>query len=122
MQKSHPGRWCLGSPAKSSDPCVGMKSPACIGAPKTTSVMLTNTPAKPSRANPARSRLLSIFEKLLAHFGPRKWWPAEAAWEMMVGAILVQNTAWANVQKALAALKSAKVLTLLRIAHLPRRQ
>lgn len=46
--------------------------------------------------------LLAIFDTLLSRYGPRCWWPAETPFEMMVGAILTQNTAWTNVEKAIA--------------------
>lgn len=41
------------------------------------------------------------FYKLYNHFGPQKWWPADNDIEMMIGAVLVQNTNWNNVSKAL---------------------
>ncbi|MGE5391220.1 MAG: endonuclease III domain-containing protein [Deltaproteobacteria bacterium] len=47
--------------------------------------------------------LVPIFDTLLDSYGPRYWWPAETPFEMMVGAILTQNTAWTNVEKAIAA-------------------
>ncbi|MGI6588598.1 MAG: endonuclease III domain-containing protein [Peptococcia bacterium] len=46
--------------------------------------------------------LMKIYNLLFAAYGPRKWWPAETAFEMMVGAILTQNTTWTNVEKAIA--------------------
>lgn len=46
-------------------------------------------------------------ETLLAAFGPQRWWPAETPFEVCVGAILTQNTAWTNVEKAVANLKKA---------------
>ncbi len=55
-------------------------------------------------------QLLAIFERLLAHYGPLCWWPAETPFEVCVGAILTQNTAWTNVEKAIRALKQANVL------------
>ncbi|MDR1540542.1 MAG: endonuclease III domain-containing protein [Clostridiales bacterium] len=48
------------------------------------------------------SNLLSIYETLLAHYGELHWWPAETPYEVMVGAVLTQNTAWGNVEKAIA--------------------
>lgn len=47
---------------------------------------------------------------LLRHFGPQDWWPGETPFEVMVGAILTQNTAWTNVEKAIANLKGNKRL------------
>jgi endonuclease-3 related protein len=47
-------------------------------------------------------QLLSIYETLLAHYGAPAWWPARTPFEVMVGAVLTQNTAWGNVEKAIA--------------------
>lgn len=55
--------------------------------------------------------LREAFNLLHRHFGPRHWWPAETPFEVMVGAILTQNTNWKNVEKAIANLKKAKVLS-----------
>ncbi|MBF0152695.1 MAG: endonuclease [Magnetococcales bacterium] len=51
-----------------------------------------------------------LFQQLLAAHGPRHWWPAESTFEMMVGAILVQNTAWTQAHKAVLALAAAGLL------------
>jgi len=53
---------------------------------------------------------LDIHRLLSAHFGPLHWWPGETPFEVMVGAILTQNTAWTNVEKAIAALKAEGLL------------
>lgn len=45
---------------------------------------------------------LKIYETLLAHYGDPGWWPADTPYEVMLGAVLTQNTAWGNVRKALA--------------------
>ena len=63
--------------------------------------------------------LLDIYNRLYAHFGPRRWWPAEGPFEVMMGAILTQNTAWSNVEKAISNLKSKKVLTPRKIERIP---
>jgi endonuclease-3 related protein len=55
--------------------------------------------------------LQEIFDRLLARFGPLHWWPAETPFEVCVGAILTQNTAWTNVEKAIRALKQAGIMT-----------
>lgn len=47
---------------------------------------------------------------MLARFGPQYWWPGETPFEVMVGAILTQNTSWTNVEKAIDNLKSANAL------------
>ncbi|MDR1765181.1 MAG: hypothetical protein LBR77_03645 [Lachnospiraceae bacterium] len=46
--------------------------------------------------------LLSIYERLFAHYGDLHWWPARTPYEVIVGAVLTQNTAWVNVEKAIA--------------------
>ncbi len=48
-----------------------------------------------------------IYDRLYAHFGPQYWWPGETRWEIMVGAVLTQNTSWRNVEKAIENLKRA---------------
>ena len=58
-----------------------------------------------------KNRLPEIFDTLLDAYGPRFWWPAESPFEVCVGAILTQNTNWANVEKAIANLKEAGLLT-----------
>jgi endonuclease-3 related protein len=55
--------------------------------------------------------LAVIYHRLLSFFGEQGWWPAETPFEVMVGAILTQNTAWRNVEHAIARLKEAGVLT-----------
>lgn len=52
-----------------------------------------------------------IFERLLAAYGPRHWWPGDSTFEVMVGAVLTQNTAWTSVEKAITNLKRAKALS-----------
>lgn len=55
--------------------------------------------------------LPGVYQTLRAAHGPQHWWPGETPYEVIVGAILTQNTAWVNVEKALARLKEAKALT-----------
>lgn len=59
-----------------------------------------------------------IYRKLLMHFGPQGWWPAQSAFEVIVGAILTQNTNWSNVEQALFRLKKAGVLHPAKLAAL----
>jgi endonuclease-3 related protein len=54
--------------------------------------------------------LMNIYRKLYQAYGPRDWWPAETSFEVMVGAILTQNTSWRNVEKAIQKLKGKGVL------------
>ena len=55
--------------------------------------------------------LLDIYRRLLAHFGPQHWWPADEPFEVIVGAILTQSAAWDNVEKAIANLRAAEALS-----------
>jgi endonuclease-3 related protein len=56
-------------------------------------------------------RLLCIYELLDAHFGNLHWWPGDSPFEVIVGAILTQNTTWRNVEKAIVNLKSNGILS-----------
>jgi endonuclease-3 related protein len=54
--------------------------------------------------------LLNIYQRLNTKYGPQHWWPAEEPFEVIIGAILTQSTAWTNVEKAIKNLKQADVL------------
>jgi endonuclease-3 related protein len=56
-------------------------------------------------------RLMKTYRALYRAFGPQHWWPGETPFEVMVGAVLTQNTAWRNVEKAIANLKRNGPLT-----------
>lgn len=55
--------------------------------------------------------LRKIYQKLFEQYGLQHWWPADSPFEVMIGAILTQNTSWVNVEKALANLKKNKLLS-----------
>jgi len=55
---------------------------------------------------------MEIYRKLYDRFGPQHWWPAQTRTEMIVGAVLTQNTAWRNVESALSILRSRNLLAL----------
>ena len=57
-----------------------------------------------------RRRLRSLYQHLFRYFGPQRWWPARSRFEVIVGAILTQNTAWTNVEKAIGAMRAARLL------------
>ena len=54
--------------------------------------------------------LKEIYQTLHSHFGPQHWWPGESPFEVIVGAILTQQTSWNNVEKAIKNLKKEKLL------------
>ena len=60
-------------------------------------------------------KLRGIYERLFTAFGPRHWWPADSPLEVVVGAILAQNTAWRNVERAIGELKRARSLSWRRL-------
>jgi len=53
---------------------------------------------------------MNIYRRLYKAYGPRHWWPGETSFEVMVGAILTQNTSWKNVEKAIQKLKGKELL------------
>ncbi|MDA1096945.1 MAG: hypothetical protein O3B84_06795 [Chloroflexi bacterium] len=60
-----------------------------------------------------------IYDALLGWYGPQHWWPAETDFEVIVGAILTQNTAWTNVERAIKNLRDADALTPSALRMLP---
>ena len=55
--------------------------------------------------------LLKVYDRLYKTFGPQHWWPGDTPFEVIVGAILTQNTNWGNVEKAIANLKAEGLLS-----------
>lgn len=69
---------------------------------------------------PGRRELMRLYDRMYRYAGDLHWWPGETPIEICVGAILTQNTAWKNVEKAIAKLKSARALSvraLCKMAH-----
>jgi len=67
----------------------------------------------------SQEKLTEIYNLLFDHFGPQSWWPGETPFEVMVGAVLTQNTNWNNVEKAIDNLKGVEVLSFERLSELP---
>ena len=67
----------------------------------------------------ARNTVRAIYRKLSRAWGPQHWWPAETPFEVMVGAILTQNTSWTNVERAMVKLREAGALSVEGIRGLP---
>lgn len=82
-------------------------------------------PKKPPRAEARTPKigrrktasLMKIYRALFSHFGPLHWWPGETQFEVMIGAILTQQAAWSNVEKAIGKLKKENMLELEKIAN-----
>lgn len=68
----------------------------------------------------AERRIARLYPVLRDHFGFQHWWPGETRFEIVVGALLTQNCAWSNVEKAITNLKNAGALTLAALRELPR--
>ncbi|MDH5525791.1 MAG: endonuclease III domain-containing protein [Nitrospirota bacterium] len=77
------------------------------------------TPPQAAPDGPTFPELRSIYRRLLTRFGPQHWWPGDTPLEICVGAILTQNTAWTNVEKAIANLRRADLLDIQRLAATP---
>src|SRR5215472_4887213 len=73
----------------------------------------------PSSRSNQQKEIRSYYAALYREWGPQHWWPAETQFEVIVGAYLTQNTAWTNVEKALANLRTAEALSIAGIREIP---
>ena len=73
--------------------------------PDDNKTMLTFSPAT----------LMSLYQRLFSAYGHQHWWPAQSPFEVIVGAVLTQNTSWINVEKAIANLQAADRMDLERL-------
>src|SRR4030095_7517452 len=106
-----------------------------VAGPLTATIRVWRRPRSPStasapRARPplghmpgpprdrAKSRLLRLYAALLGRFGPQRWWPGRTPYEVAVGAVLTQHTAWPNAARAVEALRAQRLLTPARVAAL----
>ena len=79
-------------------------------------------PGGPAAHQSTREReIRAYYRALIDAWGPQHWWPAHTPFEVIVGAFLTQNTSWTNVERALANLRAADLLSLegIRTVHLP---
>lgn len=65
------------------------------------------------------ARLRKMHDRLAAAYGPQHWWPAETAFEVILGAYLTQNTAWKAVERSLENLRAAGVLSIEGLRAIP---
>lgn len=61
---------------------------------------------------PTPRELTDLYERLVSRYGEQPWWPAETPFEVVVGAVLTQNAAWNNVEKAIDRLRASGKLVL----------
>lgn len=66
-----------------------------------------------------KKELQWMYQRLYKHFGPQAWWPGDTPFEVMIGAMLTQNTNWQNVEKVINNLKQNKVLSPRKLFNLP---
>src|SRR5215472_11564589 len=67
-------------------------------------------------------RILRYYSALYQRWGPQNWWPAQSQLEIITGAYLTQNTNWSNVEKAIANLRGARVLSVRGLREIPLRR
>jgi endonuclease-3 related protein len=67
-------------------------------------------------------RILRYYSALYHRWGPQNWWPAQSRLEVIAGAYLTQNTNWSNVEKAIANLRRAHVLSVRGLREIPLRR
>jgi endonuclease-3 related protein len=74
------------------------------------------------RVDAREHQIQAYYRALLQVWAPQHWWPAQSRFEVIVGAYLTQNTAWTNVEKALANLRAERLLSVraIRRASLPK--
>jgi endonuclease III related protein len=73
---------------------------------------------KAEKRNSPEATVREIYRTLAHSWGPQHWWPADGPLEVIVGAILTQNTSWKNVERAMASLRSAGALSIAGIRDL----
>jgi endonuclease III related protein len=66
----------------------------------------TSISAAAEQSRKSEAAVRAMYRRLARTWGPQHWWPAETPFEVIVGAILTQNTSWNNVERALSALRS----------------
>ena len=79
------------------------------------------SPRRESSGDPhsVSARLDAIYHAMLDALGPQGWWPGRTRFEVIVGAVLTQNTSWTNVARAIERLRRARVLTPKALTALP---
>ena len=72
-----------------------------------------------AKETPMAPRLMDIYHRFHAAYGPQHWWPGESQFEIIAGAILTQSAAWTNVEKALVKMRAAGCWSLEAVHQLP---
>ncbi len=69
--------------------------------------------------SPRTARLLEVYDRFYAAYGPQHWWPGDGPFEVIAGAILTQSAAWTNVEMALSNMRAAGCWSLRAVHELP---
>jgi endonuclease III related protein len=99
-----------------SNQVMATSEPVGTRIPRSTGARALHPAARPN--SPLTPPLQDYFSALLSAFGPQHWWPAKTPFEVIVGAILTQNTSWKNVEQAMANLRAAGVLSAAAISRI----
>src|SRR5262250_2133177 len=83
---------------------------------------LPNSPAPRVPWQPPAFEIIQYYRILHSSWGPQNWWPAQSRLEVIVGAYLTQNTNWGNVEKAIANMRNARVLSVTGLRKIPLRR
>ena len=73
---------------------------------------LTAVAGAPAEFDPPAANIRGLYESLHGLYGEQAWWPAQSPFEVVVGAVLTQNAAWANVEKAIERMRVRRLLSL----------
>ena len=101
--------------------CPGMGRYRGISMAKQARLRAAVAPGEVPPAPAPRPELRSYYQTLFSTLGPQRWWPARTPFEVIVGAILTQNTAWTNVERAIANLRRERLLTPAAMERVERR-
>jgi endonuclease-3 related protein len=110
-------------------PAIELAESTCASGPvRTTLERKRSRPTGPKRMSalqpPAQGRppLDEYYNSLFTAFGPQHWWPGKTQFEVIVGAVLTQNTSWTNVERAISNLRGAGLLSSAAIEKVPLRR
>ena len=84
-------------------------------------MLMDGTRAASGTVKGVSGAIRTLFDMLLKHYGPQHWWPCRSGvwWEIIAGAILTQNTAWTNVEKAIGNLLADNIMSPQKVLETP---
>ena len=108
---AHGGKFVSSGTCTSVSLCAAFASHITIGTPSSSKLGAKETSLSPAHRD-KKKEVRQYYRALYRAWGAQHWWPAETRFEVIVGAYLTQNTAWTNVELALANLRAANVLSV----------